>query len=80
MGVRGELLENIAPVLLLLGLDAALARPVTLVGAPAGCAMKFQRPNDGTADAQKLGEQNFLSGDNSNFGAMFANKIRVECP
>jgi ABC-type uncharacterized transport system substrate-binding protein len=54
--------------------------PVRLVGAPATCQMTFQRPSDGTANAQKLGEQNFASGDNSNFGAMFANKIRVECP
>ncbi len=54
--------------------------PVRLVGAPAACQMTFQRPSDGTANAQKLGEQNFASGDNSNFGAMFANKIRVECP
>jgi hypothetical protein len=27
-----------------------------------------------------LGEQNFTSGENSNFGAMFANKIAVVCP
>jgi ABC-type uncharacterized transport system substrate-binding protein len=54
--------------------------PVKLVGAPAACQMTFQRPSDGTASAQKLGEQNFLSGGNSNFGAMFANKIKVECP
>jgi ABC-type uncharacterized transport system substrate-binding protein len=54
--------------------------PVRLVGAPAACQMKFQRPNDGTANAQKLGEQNFANGDNSNYGMMFANKITVECP
>jgi len=54
--------------------------PVSLSGAPAGCQMQFQRPNDGTANAQKLGEQTFLSGDNSNYGAMFANKITVQCP
>jgi ABC-type uncharacterized transport system substrate-binding protein len=54
--------------------------PVKLVGAPAGCQMKFQRPNDGSASAQKIGEQNFLNGDNSNYGMMFANKITVECP
>jgi ABC-type uncharacterized transport system substrate-binding protein len=54
--------------------------PVKLVGAPADCQMKFQRPNDGTAAAQKLSENNFMSGDNSNYGAMFANKIMVECP
>jgi ABC-type uncharacterized transport system substrate-binding protein len=54
--------------------------PVRLVGAPADCRMNFQRPNDGTAGAQKIGEQNFLSGGNSNYGAMFANKITVDCP
>jgi len=54
--------------------------PIRLVGAPADCQMKFERPNDGAAAAQKIGEQNFLSGDNSNYGAMFANKITVACP
>ena len=54
--------------------------PVRLNGAPAACQMKFQRPNDGSASAQKLGEQNFANGDNSNYGMMFANKITVECP
>ena len=54
--------------------------PVTLVGAPADCKMQFERPNDGTASAQKLGEQNFLGGEGGNFGMMFANKITVDCP
>jgi ABC-type uncharacterized transport system substrate-binding protein len=54
--------------------------PIRLAGAPAACQMKFQRPDDGTAATQKLGEQNFMNGDNSNYGAMFANKITVECP
>ena len=54
--------------------------PIRLVGAPADCKMAFQRPNDGSAAAQKLGEQNFLNGDNSNYGMMFANKITVDCP
>lgn len=54
--------------------------PIKLVGAPAACQMKFQRPNEGTATAQKLNEDNFASGDNSNYGAMFANKISVQCP
>jgi len=38
------------------------------------------RPGDGAAGAQKLGEQSFAGGDGSNYGAMFANKIMVECP
>src|SRR3981189_841645 len=54
--------------------------PIKLVGAPAACETKIQRPNDGTANAQRLSEQNFMNGDNSNYGAMFANKITVACP
>ena len=54
--------------------------PVKLVGAPAACRMTLQRPNDGAANAQKLDEQTFMGGDNSNYGAMFANKITVQCP
>ena len=53
--------------------------PVRLVGAPANCKMNFVRPADGTTQ-QTLDEATFLSGDNSNYGAMFANKISVECP
>jgi ABC-type uncharacterized transport system substrate-binding protein len=54
--------------------------PVRLVGAPAGCQMKLERPSDGTASAQKLNEQTFVNGENSNFGMMFANRITVDCP
>ncbi|MBB4363572.1 ABC-type uncharacterized transport system substrate-binding protein [Bradyrhizobium sp. CIR18] len=54
--------------------------PVKLVGAPTGCQMKLERPSDGTASAQKLNEQTFMNGENSNFGMMFANKITVDCP
>ena len=52
--------------------------PIKLVDAPAACRMQFQRPNDG--EAKKLSEQMFASGDNSNYGAMFANKVTVDCP
>ena len=54
--------------------------PVKLVGAPAACALDVQRPKDGAASAQALGEQKFTEGGNANFGAMFANKITVTCP
>jgi ABC-type uncharacterized transport system substrate-binding protein len=55
--------------------------PVKLVGAPANCRIALQRPNDGSASAQKLNEQTFMDGgSNANFGMMFANKITVECP
>lgn len=54
--------------------------PIKLVGAPAACQMQFQRPNETTATAQRLSEDNFQNGDTSNYGAMFANKIAVSCP
>ena len=55
--------------------------PVKLVGAPPACQVKSQRPGDGTMAAQKLNEQSFADGgDYSSFGAMFANKITVDCP
>jgi ABC-type uncharacterized transport system substrate-binding protein len=63
--------------------DFQLAKsdPVKLVTAPAGCKLAFQRPNDGSAAAQKLNEQTFANGgENANYGAMFANKITVDCP
>ena len=63
-------------------IDFALTKtdPVHLVGAPEGCKLSIVRPSDGTAQAQTLGEQNFLNAGNANFGANFANKITVECP
>jgi ABC-type uncharacterized transport system substrate-binding protein len=62
--------------------DFALQKqnPIRLVGAPASCSMSIQRPNDGAAGAQKLGEAAFLNGSAGNYGAMFANKITVDCP
>jgi ABC-type uncharacterized transport system substrate-binding protein len=62
--------------------DFALAKqdPIRLVGAPAACTLAIQRPNDGAAGAQKLNEQTFMNGENSNYGAMFANRITVDCP
>ena len=54
--------------------------PIRLVGAPAACILAVQRPSDGAAGAQKLNEDTFLNGENANYGAMFANKISVDCP
>jgi ABC-type uncharacterized transport system substrate-binding protein len=52
--------------------------PIKLVGAPAECQLKVQRP--GEADAKKLTEEMIASGDQSNYGAIYANKILVTCP
>jgi ABC-type uncharacterized transport system substrate-binding protein len=54
--------------------------PIHLVGAPATCTLVVQRPSDGSAAALKLNEDTFLNGENANYGAMFANKISVNCP
>jgi ABC-type uncharacterized transport system substrate-binding protein len=55
--------------------------PVKLIGASGGCRMNLDRPSDGATVAQKLNEQTFSDGgNNANFGAMFANKITVNCP
>jgi ABC-type uncharacterized transport system substrate-binding protein len=61
--------------------DFALAKvdPIRLVGAPETCKAAIERPSDGAAQAQKLGEDNFTDGS-GNFGAMFANKVTVSCP
>jgi ABC-type uncharacterized transport system substrate-binding protein len=55
-------------------------RPVELVGAPANCKIDVIGPADGNTPQQKLSEADFASGENANYGAMFANKITVECP
>ena len=63
--------------------DFSLAKqdPIKLVGAPATCTTAIERPRDGAPAAQKLGEDNFMDGGaNANFGAMFANKVTVNCP
>ena len=54
--------------------------PIKLVGASADCKMAIQRPSDGSTAAKKLDESTFTDGENSNYGAMFANKISVNCP
>lgn len=57
------------------------ADPIRLVGAPAACAMAVKRPRDGGAPAApSLSEDNFMSGENANYGAMFANQVIVDCP
>jgi ABC-type uncharacterized transport system substrate-binding protein len=54
--------------------------PIKLVGAPVSCAVAIQRPSDGAAKAQTMNEDTFMNGENSNYGAMFANKVTVDCP
>lgn len=54
--------------------------PAKLVGAPAACKLDFVRPNASNPAAQKLTEQMFQSGDNSNYGAAFATRLVASCP
>ena len=51
--------------------------PVKLVGAPATCRMQLDRPNE--AEAKNVSEEMFARGDSANYGAMFANKVTVDC-
>jgi ABC-type uncharacterized transport system substrate-binding protein len=53
--------------------------PVALSGAPAQCKLNVARPQDASAQAQRLGED-FFSQAGSSWGAQFANKISVTCP
>ncbi|MEZ5786682.1 MAG: DUF1007 family protein [Xanthobacteraceae bacterium] len=60
----------------------AATDPLILKNAPANCELSVKKPNNEEANArlQSLGEAAFASGDNSNYGAMFANKVSVKCP
>lgn len=56
--------------------------PLVLKNAPANCQLAMKKPTDeeATARIQSLGEAAFAGGDNSNYGALFANKVSVKCP
>ncbi|ETR78474.1 ABC transporter substrate-binding protein [Afipia sp. P52-10] len=60
------------------GFDLAATDPIKLVGAPASCKAAVQRPDSKSTQAP-ISEQSFLDG-NVNYGAMFSNKIMVDCP
>ncbi len=51
-----------------------------MFGAAVAAAVMAIGTAPAAAQTQKLGEEMFQSGDNSNYGAMFANKITVDCP
>jgi ABC-type uncharacterized transport system substrate-binding protein len=59
------------------GFDLA-ADPIKLVGAPADCKTNVQRP--GKPTQAPISEQSFESGANANYGALFSNRITVDCP
>ncbi len=62
------------------GFELAAKDPITLSGAPAACTFAVRTPKDAKGQVQPLNEESFLSGDNSNYGAMFANTVTVKCP
>lgn len=53
--------------------------PIKLSGAPPACAAKVERPADNAPAKKKLSEDMFATGDNSNYGAIYASKIHVTC-
>jgi ABC-type uncharacterized transport system substrate-binding protein len=54
------------------------ADPVRLTGAPADCKTNVQKP--GKPSQAPLSEKNFENGANANYGALFTNRISVDCP
>jgi ABC-type uncharacterized transport system substrate-binding protein len=55
--------------------------PVTLSGAPAGCAMTMLKPGDNKfPSAQRLDKSLQESNENVGMGSLYANKISVKCP
>jgi ABC-type uncharacterized transport system substrate-binding protein len=54
--------------------------PITLVGAPKGCALEAKGPDDSAAPGNS--SESFFAQLNagSSYGAMFANRITVRCP
>lgn len=59
------------------GFDLA-TDPIKLTGAAAGCKTNVQRP--GKSTQAPLSEKSFESGANANYGALFSNRITVDCP
>ena len=59
------------------GFDLA-KEPISLKGAPADCKTSVQRP--GKPSQAPLSEKSFEGGANANYGALFTNRISVECP
>jgi ABC-type uncharacterized transport system substrate-binding protein len=63
--------------------DFALAEknPVALVGAPAACKLAVSKPGEPSAGQQRLGEAFFSDPTASgNWGAQYANRMKVTCP
>lgn len=63
-----------------IGFEMKEKEPAKLAGAPAACTFAVRTPKDAQAQQRPLSEDKFMSGDTSNYGAMFANKITVTCP
>lgn len=53
--------------------------PIKLSGAPDNCKAKVERAGDNATAKQKISEEVFAKGDNSNYGAIYASKIFVTC-
>ena len=62
---------------LFIDFEFAAKDPVRLVGAPAGCRMTLQRPNEGVTSSRDHDEEDSGTGSHA---AALANKITVECP
>jgi len=60
--------------------ELAETDPVKLTGAPAACKLALTRPPDPSAPLQSQRLSEAMVNQQTNYGAMFANKIAVTCP
>jgi ABC-type uncharacterized transport system substrate-binding protein len=77
---KGSLTLEVYDPTYFVAFSMAEEKPVSLVGAPAGCAVETKGPDD--SGAQGNSSESFFAQLNagSSYGEMFANRIMVRCP
>ncbi len=77
---KGSLALEIYDPTYFVAFSLADEKPISLVGAPAGCAVETKGPDDSGAQANS--SESFFAQLNagSSYGEMFANRIMVRCP
>lgn len=76
---RQVVLETFDPTYFI-AFEMEKGNPVVLNNAPVRCTATLRPPRNDAAISRKMNEENFLSGDAVNDGALFSNYITVACP
>ena len=80
-GPKGGVALDVYDPTYFVSFSLAEEKPVSLVGAPAGCAIETKGPPDDSAAQGNPSEQFFAQlNAGSSYGEMFANHIVVRCP